>query len=287
MTRGIPVTVLVALALTGCTPSVQLPFAEPAAAVVDGHAISIKAYQARLQVSRQRDPFAGIEMAIPSPAPARRLEDFTIDQLIREQIVIAEAGNHGISVSPSTAETRITRLRQRAGAAPFAEALSRNGFTASSFKDYQRALLTEVSLVEKMARDRARSAEQALAAGDSFAQVAAAWSDDPGSFARGGEAGWVRPADLPELELAAAVQKLEPGERSGVIRTDRGFVFLRVVERQADKAHLNVILVLAPTVDLYTPDSRPAWFDRFIQARYDALAGAGKIEVKVGSAVRG
>jgi parvulin-like peptidyl-prolyl isomerase len=285
MTRGIP-AVLVAFSLVSCT-DVRLPFSEPAAAVVDGHTISIKAYQARLQVSRHRDPYTGIEVAIPSPAPARRLEDFTIDQLVREQIVIQEAQKHGISVAGTTVENRIARLRQRAGSTDFNQALSRNGFTAASFTDFQRALMTEVALVEAIARDRARSADQALIQGESFAAVAASWSDDSGTFARGGEVGWVRPWDLPEPELAAVVPKLDAGQRSGVIRTDRGFVILRVAERQGEKVHLNAILVLAPVVDLYTPDSRPAWFDRFIQARYDALLSAGKIEVKVGSAVRG
>ena len=71
--RGI-VLLVVILALSACTtPGVSLPFSEPAAAVVDGHSIPMKAYQARLQVSCHRDPFAGILEAIPSPAPAQRL----------------------------------------------------------------------------------------------------------------------------------------------------------------------------------------------------------------------
>src|SRR2546430_6930730 len=94
--RGI-VLLVVILALSACTtPGVSLPFSEPAAAVVDGHSIPMKAYQARLQVSRHRDPFAGIPEAIPSPAPAQRLEDFTIEQLVHEEIVRQEAEKRGI-----------------------------------------------------------------------------------------------------------------------------------------------------------------------------------------------
>jgi hypothetical protein len=82
--RGI-FLLLFGVALGACTPTgVSLPFSEPAAAVVDGHSIPMKVYQARLQVSRHRDPFNGVPEAIPSPAPSRRLEDFTIDQLVRE-----------------------------------------------------------------------------------------------------------------------------------------------------------------------------------------------------------
>src|SRR2546430_14170189 len=82
--RGV-LLLVVAGALSACTaPGVSLPFSEPAAAVVDGHTISMKAYQARLEVSRHRDPFTGIPEAVPSPAPAQRLQSFTIEQLVRE-----------------------------------------------------------------------------------------------------------------------------------------------------------------------------------------------------------
>ncbi len=90
---------LLGSALSDCdAPGVGVAAAQPAA-VVDGHEISMKTYQARLQVSRHRDPFAGIPEAIPSPAPTQRLEDFTIEQLVREEIVRQEAQKRGLSVS--------------------------------------------------------------------------------------------------------------------------------------------------------------------------------------------
>src|SRR2546430_17636606 len=85
-------------------------------------------------------------------------------------------------------------LRSKAGTSTFNAALSRNGFTASSFSDYQRALLTEVALMRAMAGDRARSAAGELRPGATFAPAAARWSDDPGPFARGGGGGGLRPA---------------------------------------------------------------------------------------------
>jgi len=285
--RGV-LLLVVAGATSACSaPAVSLPFVEPAAAIVDGHSISMKTYQARLEVSRHRDPFAGIRDALPSPAPAQRLESFTIEQLVREEVVRQEAEKRGIMVSDQALQARLDALRSHAGAASFDAALRRNGFTSDSFRAYERALLTEVALLHAMATDRADSAARELLAGQTFAAVAARWSDDGGTAARGGDAGWLRPADIPEPALAAAVQSLADKSVSGIVATDRGDVIATVLERRADLLHLATILVLAPVVDLYSPQGTPSWFTSFIDDREAALRSAGRIELKVASHASG
>jgi parvulin-like peptidyl-prolyl isomerase len=279
--RRVVLVLVLGGSLSACdAPAVGLAVANPAA-VVDGHEISMKAYQARLEVSRNRDPFAGIPEAIPSPAPTQRLEDFTIEQLVREEIVRQEAEKRGLSTSDHAVQSRIDALRARAGAAAFSAALSRNGFTNDSFRDYERALLTEVALLQSMAKDRAGSAAQELKSGHVFAAVAARWSDDTGTFSRGGDSGWLRAAEIPEPALAAAVQSLETGKVTGVIQTNRGDVIATVLERRADQVHLAVILVLAPAVDLFGPIGTPTWFTKSIDDREAMLRSAGKINLKV------
>ena len=279
------VLLLVVGALSACTaPGVSLPFSEPAAAVVDGHTISMKAYQARLEVSRHRDPFAGIPEAMPSPAPTQRLQTFTIEQLVREEIVRQEAAKRGIGVDDRAVDSRVKTLRTQTGATSFDAALKRNGFTSDSFRSYQRALLTEVALLHAMAKDRADTAARELTGGQAFAAAAARWSDDSGTYTRGGDAGWLRPAEIPEAPLAAAVQSLTAGSVTGIIATNRGYVIATVLERRTDQVHLAVILVLAPAVDLYSPQGTPSWFTKFIDDREAALRRAGRIELKVGNA---
>jgi parvulin-like peptidyl-prolyl isomerase len=279
------VLLLVIGALSACTaPGVSLPFSEPAAAVVDGHTISMKAYQARLEVSRHRDPFAGIPEAIPSPAPTQRLQTFTIEQLVHEELVRQEADKRGIRVDDRAVDSRVKTLTTQAGATSFDAALKRNGFTSDSFRSYQRALLTEVALLHAMAKDRADTAARELTGGQAFAAVAARWSDDSGTYTRGGDAGWLRPAEIPQAPLAAAVQSLTAGSVTGIIATNRGYVIATVLERRTDQVHLAVILVLAPTVDLYSPQGTPSWFTKFIDDRETALRRAGRIELKVGNA---
>jgi len=268
-------------ALSACdAPAVGLASSTPAV-VVDGHQISMKTYEARLEVSRHRDPFAGIPEAIPSPAPTQRLEDFTIEQLVREEIVRQEADKRGLSVSDHAVQSRIDALRARNGAAAFSAALTRNGFTNDSFGAYERTLLTEVALIQAMAKDRAGSAAQELKSGHSFTAVAARWSDDTGTFTRGGDAGWLKPAEIPEPALAAAVQSLAAGSVTGIIPTNRGDVIATVLERRADQVHLAVILVLAPAVDSFGPLGTPTWFIKFIDDREAVLRRAGKIAIKV------
>ncbi len=280
---------LLLLVLCGALSACDAPgvASAPAAAVVDGHTILMKAYQARLAVSLHRDPFIGIPEAIPSPVPSQRLEDFTIEQLVREEIVRQEAEKRGLTAADHAVQARINALRARPGASPFGAALTRNGFTSDSFSLYQRALLTEVALVQAMAKDRAGSANQELKSGHSFASVAARWSDDSGTFARGGDSGWLRPAEIPEPALAAAVQSLPAGGVTGVIRTNRGDVIATVLERRTDQVHLAVILVLAPTVDLFSPLGTPSWFTKFIDDREAALRRTGRITLKVGSHAAG
>ena len=241
------------------------------------------AYQARLKVTSARDPFAGMPEALPSPAVSQRLEDFTIEQLIREAIIGQQAAQRGIKISDQAVSTRITQLQQSAGATSFSQVLRRNGFSEQSFRDYERALLTEVALLHAMARQRADHAASDLKAGQSFDAVVAKWNDDEGTAARHGEVGWLRPADLPEPALANAVDTLQPGAVSRVIETNRGFVIARVLERRADQVHLAVVLILAPTVDMISPQGTPAWFTNFVSDQESALRRDGKISINVGS----
>ena len=275
---------LLAAATAGCSPpGVSVPFTEPAAAVVDGHTITLKAYQARLQVSQHRDPFLGIPEAVPSPAPSQRLEDFTIEQLVREQVAELEAARRGISISNQALDARINVLKAKAGATAFVAALERNGFSESSFKSYQSALLAEVGLIQAIARERAASAASELKSGTSFASVAAKWSDDSGTSSRNGEVGWLRPTEIPEAQLARAVEALATGAISPIIRTNRGLTIATVLNRRSDQVQLAVILVLAPSVDLLSPQTTPSWFTKLIDDRESQLRRDGKIVVKVGS----
>jgi len=84
-----------------------------------------------------------------------------------------------------------------------------------------------------------------------------------------------------------AVESLTTGAVSGIVQTNRGFTIATVLERRNDQVHLAVILVLAPSVDLSSPQGTPSWFTKFVEDRESALRRDGKIVLKVGSRAGG
>ena len=92
--------------------------------------------------------------------------------------------------------------------------------------------LPEQASPEEVSRQNAR-AEQVLAqlrAGADFAKLAVGFSDVPDAL-QGGVMGWRSRDRLPDL-FAQALDKLNPGEVSGIIRSPAGFHLLKLIERR-------------------------------------------------------
>lgn len=80
----------------------------------------------------------------------------------------------------------------------------------------------------------ANELRQRILAGEDFAALAAEYSDDPGSGAKGGDLGWFgRGAMVAPFEEAAF--SLEIGEISEPIRTDFGYHLIEVLEKDAER----------------------------------------------------
>lgn len=74
-------------------------------------------------------------------------------------------------------------------------------------------------------RNTLESLRRRFQAGESFARLARAYSDDPATARRGGLRGWVTAGDL-EDPVARAAFNLSPGELSNLVKTDRGYYLL-------------------------------------------------------------
>jgi len=97
-------------------------------------------------------------------------------------------------------------------------------------------VVPEQASAEKIqaARDKAEQALAQLKGGADFAQVAAGSSDAKDAL-NGGDLGW-RPADrIPPLFLTA-LQELQPGQTTAVLRSPSGFHILKLVERRSASA---------------------------------------------------
>jgi len=91
-------------------------------------------------------------------------------------------------------------------------------------------LLPEAEALRRLADIR----ERVLAGSASFEEMARQYSSD-GSAGRGGDLGWVYPGDtVPEFERA--MNALEPGEISEVVRTPFGLHLVQVIARRSDQA---------------------------------------------------
>jgi len=78
------------------------------------------------------------------------------------------------------------------------------------------------------ARETAEKALAALSAGEPFGQVAATYSQSNDAL-RGGELGWRKAGQLPDIYLDA-LKKLEAGQTSGVLRGPNGFHIVKLIE---------------------------------------------------------
>ena len=99
--------------------------------------------------------------------------------------------------------------------------------------------------------------------GESFAELASLFSDDPGSGANGGDLGWAkRGTNVPEFEAMAF--SLEPGEISEIIETQFGYHFMELLERRGNNIRLRHILV-RPEVTQEDIDRTKSYLDSIKQ----------------------
>jgi len=90
---------------------------------------------------------------------------------------------------------------------------------------------------------KALAVKKRLEAGESFAELARAYSEDP-SAERGGDLGFLAPGDIRDPRLAQAVSSLKVGVIGGPVLSSYGYHLLQVVERDTARGavHLRHIL---------------------------------------------
>lgn len=92
------------------------------------------------------------------------------------------------------------------------------------------------------ALNQIREIQNRLENGEDFAQLARAYSQDPGSASSGGELGFVeRGTFVPEFEEAAFA--LKDGEISGIVETQFGFHIIQMIENRGEEVNVRHILI--------------------------------------------
>ena len=92
-------------------------------------------------------------------------------------------------------------------------------------------LRTSSELNDDQAREKLLKIKQQIKDGKKFAELAAQYSEDPGSKTTGGDLGWAGPGDfVPAFENV--MNNLEPGQISEPFKSQFGWHLLQVIERR-------------------------------------------------------
>jgi parvulin-like peptidyl-prolyl isomerase len=235
---------------TALTPLATLTAPPNAVALVNGQPIPLQDFEA--QVSQAVDylkqqPSFDPESPEGSAAVAQvrqQVLSWMIDQTVVEQA----AARKGVAVSDSDVEQEIARLIGD-DAAKFEEWLRANGLTREGFKVQLKRELLGAALQEHIVGALPTTVEQAharhillpteadamsillkLRSGEDFGTLARQNSQDKASSEAGGDLGFF-PRGVMPVEIEAVAFALDPGQISGIVKTDFGYHIIEVVER--------------------------------------------------------
>ena len=247
-------------------PTVAAPTAVPtvppnAAAVVNGQVIPLQEYehqinQAMSYLKQQQSFDASTPEGQAAIAQLRRqVLGWMIDQALIEQA----ASKAGVTVTDDKVDAEIARLIGN-DAAKFDEWLKANGLTRDTFRVQLQRELLSAALQEHVVGSMPTTVEQAhvrhillaseadamdvllkLRSGGDFAALAKQYSQDKATSETGGDLGFF-PRGVMPIEIEAVAFALNPGQTSGIVKTDFGHHIIQVVERDPARPVLDEMM---------------------------------------------
>ena len=128
-------------------------------------------------------------------------------------------------------------------------------------------------------RRRAMQALSDLRKGSAFAEIAATFSDAPDAL-QGGDLGWRAAGRLPTLFLDA-LDKIQPGETSDILRSPNGFHIVKLLEKRGKEKAASLTQTRARHILIRTKEgtSDSDVRDRLLRLRERIVAGADFAEL--------
>ncbi len=277
-------TLAAALVCASCG-SGSPPPASPASVIarVGSTTITADAFAVRLQstltaVSRAGGPSN-------NPAMTAQVRASVLRSLLIDTVIAQEAAAAGVAATDAQVQAQVDADAQTAGGqSQLQTQLASVGGSLVQLRDEIRSSLNEQKLEDVFAHQRATEIEQKLAAGTPFADLAAQYSDDASTSAKGGALGAVPRAQIQgdDPTYAAAVLALRPGQHTDpAVRDASGYDIVQLEATTPTALMLRHIIVDAPQP--YTVKERPGWFG---EAIFESLAqdcAAGQIHIYVGN----
>jgi foldase protein PrsA len=243
------------LAPTTGVPANASPPPANAAALVNNQPVPLAEYEAQvaLAVSALGQQQNFDPQTTEGQAALLQLRRQILDSMIDQALIEQAAARAGVVVSMEKVEAEMSRLIGD-DAIQFDDWLKANDMTRESFKvQLQRQLLSaafqeyivgslppEVEQVHArhilvMSETEAMDVLVRLRAGESFATLAEEYSQDRATKDQGGDLGFFPRGIMPaEIELVAFA--LDPGQVSGIVKSDFGYHIIEVLEKDPKKA---------------------------------------------------
>lgn len=182
--------------------------------------------------------------------PPEEIAQAVLEELINEQLIRQAAEAEGLAISESQLDEVIAReIEVAGGEAAFEVWLAQNHLSREEYRAATGLQLLTSALREWLTSDlratqpqihlrhillateeEAATLQAELDNGADFATLAATHSTDPGTWAQGGDLGWL-PRGLLPTPLDDTVWSLGPGERAPILQSEFGFHLVEVIEQ--------------------------------------------------------
>jgi peptidyl-prolyl cis-trans isomerase C len=182
----------------------------------------------------------GLGADLPPPGNPQR-EKMVVDFLVDLKLLSAAAEKAKVQDQPDFAK-RLEIARQRTLMERFLQSEgAKKTDDASLLASYEEYVKAQPQQTEVRARhilvkseEDAKKAEERIKAGEDFAKLAGELSTDPGSAKEGGDLGFFT-KDRMVPEFGEAAFKLEPGQVSGIVKSQFGFHIIKLEEKRPVK----------------------------------------------------
>jgi peptidyl-prolyl cis-trans isomerase C len=173
---------------------------------------------------------------LPRQLEGKARENYVLDFLIDEQLVVQKAQRDKLGETPDFAK-KLAYLRDKALMESLLGKIAKDATTEDAIKKtYDEAAKNQKPETEVRAHhilvpteDEAKAALKRVKGGEDFGKVADEISKDPG--AKGGDLGWFT-KDRMVPEFADAAYKLEPGQISDPVKTQFGWHVIKLDEKR-------------------------------------------------------